>query len=324
MALSAAAHHTFDEVAAGETYNGLSAQKTDRAGKAAIKALRRQKSKAARDAVILELFDEDTAGVRPRVLAEPLPQERVRHTMEHIVDFICFAPMVQILDALVPQTVEQLPDVLRFFDTLTTSRLSKCPRSFLRMSLCARFCLTRSWRNSWCADDRILFLAAARYGAERRHSSSWSWRATRWSSRVQQRCMFLRNSFLSGLWSRSLISPLVEPSKIFAQDRVSFSSSHVPGRGHDCWYSLSAVLHLSVCGLALATGFPRGSLSRASSEVWSRVCSTALVELVNQLLLLHARCDCTDNHIRKSTNTPTHHAPPPPPLPPQHHRKTHF
>ena len=40
-------------------------------------------------------------------------------------------------------------------------------------------------------------------------------------NRVQQRCMLLRNAFLSGLWSRSLISPfLVEAFKIFAQDRV--------------------------------------------------------------------------------------------------------
>ena len=39
--------------------------------------------------------------------------------MEHIVDFVCFAPMVQIVDAPVPLTVEQLPDVLHFFDTLT-------------------------------------------------------------------------------------------------------------------------------------------------------------------------------------------------------------
>ena len=63
--------------------------------------------------MFFELFDEDTAGVRPQ------PQERVqRHTMEHIVDFVCFAPMVQILDAPVPQMVEQLPDVMRFFDTL--------------------------------------------------------------------------------------------------------------------------------------------------------------------------------------------------------------
>ena len=71
--------------------------------------------------MIFELFDEDTAGLRPGVLAEPRPQERVqRHTMEHIVDYVCFAPMVQILDAPVPQTVEQLPDVLQFFDRLST------------------------------------------------------------------------------------------------------------------------------------------------------------------------------------------------------------
>ena len=40
--------------------------------------------------------------------------------MEHIVDYVCSAPTVQILDAPVPQTVEQLPDVLQFFDRLTT------------------------------------------------------------------------------------------------------------------------------------------------------------------------------------------------------------
>ena len=40
--------------------------------------------------------------------------------MEHIVKFVCFAPVVQILDAPVPQTVEQLLDVLKFFDRLST------------------------------------------------------------------------------------------------------------------------------------------------------------------------------------------------------------
>ena len=108
-------------MAAGAKYDGLRAQTTDRAGEAAHRAPRRQKSKAAREAVIFELFDDDTAGLRPGVLAEPRPQERVqRHTMEHIVDFVCFAPMVQILDAPVPQTVEQLRDVLQFLGTLTT------------------------------------------------------------------------------------------------------------------------------------------------------------------------------------------------------------
>ena len=92
MALSAAGHHSFDKVAAGEKYDGLRAQKTDRAGEAANRAVRRQKSKAAVDAVFFELFDEDTAGVRPEVLAEPRPPGRVqRHSTEHIVDFVSCA-----------------------------------------------------------------------------------------------------------------------------------------------------------------------------------------------------------------------------------------
>ena len=67
----------------------------------------------------LDVEDVPVFGRRPRVLAEPQPQERVpRHTVEHIVDLVRVAPMVQILDAPVPQTVEQLPDILRLFDTL--------------------------------------------------------------------------------------------------------------------------------------------------------------------------------------------------------------
>ena len=101
--------------------NGLRAQTTDRAGEAAHRAPRRQRTRAAGEAVIFELFDEDTAGLRPGVLAEPRPQERVqRHTMEHIVDYVCCAPLVQTFDAPVPQTVDKLHDVLRFFDRLTT------------------------------------------------------------------------------------------------------------------------------------------------------------------------------------------------------------
>ena len=107
------------------------------------KALQRQKSKAAGSAEFFELCDEDTAGVRPGVLAEPRPQERVQqHPVDQIVDTALALP---ILDAPVPQTVEQLPDVLQLFP----SRLSKCPRSFLRTSLCALLCAIRSRRNSW-------------------------------------------------------------------------------------------------------------------------------------------------------------------------------
>ena len=118
MALSTAAHHSFDKVAAGEKYDGPRAQRTERAGEAANRALRRLKSKAAGDAVFFELFDEDTAGLGPGVLAEPRPQDRVqRHTMEHIVDLVRVAPMVQTIDAPVPQMVEPLLNVFRFFLT---------------------------------------------------------------------------------------------------------------------------------------------------------------------------------------------------------------
>ena len=58
--------------------------------------------------------------MRPGSVTDPRPQERVlRHTLEHIVDFMRSAPMVQILDAPVPQMVEQLPDIKHLFDTLT-------------------------------------------------------------------------------------------------------------------------------------------------------------------------------------------------------------
>ena len=66
--------------------------------------------------------DSDVVGGgQPPSLVDVRPQERVQwHTMEHIVDFVCRAPLVQTLCAAVPQTMEQLQDVLRFFDRLTT------------------------------------------------------------------------------------------------------------------------------------------------------------------------------------------------------------
>ena len=186
MALSAAAHHSFDKVAAGEKYYGPRAQKTDRAGEAANKAPRRQKSKAAGEAVFFELFDKDTVGVRPEVLAEPRLQERVqRHTMEHIVDFVCCAPMVQILDAPEPQTVEQLPDVLRFFDRLSTVpeqviEVPKIPPEDVPMRAVLR--------DPQLAEQLVQVPTIISYPrcsglAARRPSSSWSWRANYWSSR---------------------------------------------------------------------------------------------------------------------------------------------
>ena len=71
MALSAAAHHSYDKVAAGAKYDGLRTQTTDRAGEAAHRAPRRQRTRAAGEAVIFELFDEDTAGGGPGFSQSP-------------------------------------------------------------------------------------------------------------------------------------------------------------------------------------------------------------------------------------------------------------
>ena len=153
MALSAAAHHSFDKVAAGEKYDGLRAQKTDRAAEAANRALRRQRTRAAGEAVIFELFDEDTASLRPGVLAEPRPPGRVqRRVEEHITDLVRVAPMVQILDAPVPQTVDHLPDVLQFLGTLTTDpeQVIEVPKILSEdVPFRALLCAIRSRRNSW-------------------------------------------------------------------------------------------------------------------------------------------------------------------------------
>ena len=76
--------------------------------------------------------------------------------MEHVVDFVCFAPMVQMLDAPVPQTVEQLPDILRFFDTLMPDR------GRLHAHCCAGAAAGGTVGGS--ADSRVSFLAGRREG----------------------------------------------------------------------------------------------------------------------------------------------------------------
>ena len=67
--------------------------------------------------VLFSLYDEEPGGRRPASLAEPPgPQERIqRRTAEQLAEI---APMVQILDAPVPQTVDQLVEVLRPLDTV--------------------------------------------------------------------------------------------------------------------------------------------------------------------------------------------------------------
>ena len=65
----------------------------------------------------------------------------------------------------------------RIWTLMFLCRSSKCPRSCLRTSLCARFCVLRSWQNSWWKCRRSFpmlslrcckrFCTAADCGAER-------------------------------------------------------------------------------------------------------------------------------------------------------------
>ena len=78
MALSAAAHHSYDKVVAEEKYYGQRAQKTDSA-KAAHNAPRRQTKRAARGSEHLQSYEEEPGGGRPASLPEVAgPQARHR------------------------------------------------------------------------------------------------------------------------------------------------------------------------------------------------------------------------------------------------------
>ena len=76
----------------------------------------RQLSKGGGERVELRHGPDDSSPRRPKLLVEVRPQGRVqRRTVEQIVDA---APLVPLLDDPVPLTVDQLADVMRFFDTL--------------------------------------------------------------------------------------------------------------------------------------------------------------------------------------------------------------
>ena len=168
--------------------------------------------------------------LRPEVLAEPRPPGRVqRHVVEHITELVRVAPMVQILDAPVPQTVDQLPDVLQFSDTLTTD-----PEQVIEVSKIfpEDISMRTSLRDTQLAEKLVEVPTIVSYSILQRimeQNVDIPFPVVEGVTlvfkvfpldRVQQPRVLLRNAFLSGLWSRSLISPLVEAFKSFAQDNV--------------------------------------------------------------------------------------------------------
>ena len=98
MELTGALHHSAFKCAWFETHDAPRSQKT---------------VNSKREAELFSLFEEELGSTRPDRLSDVRPQERVqRHTVEHLTDFVRFAPKVQVLDAPAPLVVEQQADVL--------------------------------------------------------------------------------------------------------------------------------------------------------------------------------------------------------------------
>ena len=163
-------------------------------------------------------------GSRPPCLGEPRgPQDQDQlRTMEQLA---AYAPMVQILDIPVPQLVDQLADVMRFFDMLlpVPEQVFEVHKILLD-DVPVRTSVPGGTAGG-SADDHILFFPAADHGAAR---PTFQFLVVEgdtlvskvfFPDRVQQRRSWLWNAFLSGLRSRSWIFLfLMEAFKMFAQD----------------------------------------------------------------------------------------------------------
>ena len=122
------------------------------------------------DSVFFDLYDEDTEGARPDRLFEVRPQERDQRRTNW---WRCGG-----------SSMFAFP-----------SRPSKCPRSHLHPVIAGGDGRTVGGS----ADDHILFFPiAADCGAERRYSSSWSWRAKRRSSGFSSQTEFNSAACFSG------------------------------------------------------------------------------------------------------------------------------
>ena len=175
---------------------------------------------------LFSLYDEEPGRSRPdRMPTLSGPQERdLRRTVQQIVD----VPLVPLLDDPVPQMVEQLPDVLRFFDLLlpVPEQVIEVPKILLG-DVPVRSVL----RDPQLVEQLVEVPTVVSYSSLQR---TWSIPLTFqflvvegdsqvfkvfFPDRVQQRRSCLRNAVLSGLWSRSLTF-LVEVFKVFALCRV--------------------------------------------------------------------------------------------------------
>ena len=150
------------------------------------------------------------------------PQERIQHrTLKQLADVV---PMVQVLDIPVPQLVDQLVDVLRFFATLllVPEQAVEVPKILLDDVPVRTAVRVTQLAEQLVEVPTIVFLvfviAAGLFQLLVVEGEFLVFKVFP-LNRDQQRCILLLFVFLCGLWSRSLIFP-VEAFKSFAQDRV--------------------------------------------------------------------------------------------------------
>ena len=189
--------------------------------------------------MFFELFDEDTAGVRPGVLFEPRPQERVqRHVVEHITDLVRVAPMVQILDAPEQHTVEQLQDNMLVFDTLLPIpvQVIEVPKILLddvpmRAVLRDTQLVEQLVEVPTLVSYSSLLLLQRDSGAKRWHSSSWSWWAIFWSSRLSPGQSATAPQFAEERISERIVEQIVDFRFWWRSSRFSLRTEAILAQG---------------------------------------------------------------------------------------------
>ena len=99
---------------------------------------------------LFSLYEEDLGGTGPDRIPT-LVRAAGAGSAVHCAAVCRCCPSLPTLDDPAPQMVEQLPDIMHFFDTLTPDpeQVIEVPKIFPMMFLCGPACVIRSWWNSW-------------------------------------------------------------------------------------------------------------------------------------------------------------------------------
>ena len=175
------------------------------------------------------------AGGRPAPLPEVAGRQVCleRHVME---DLGSVCPFVQILDLLVPQTVDYVADALRIQDLPMAEQVIEVPK----ISCSPVLLLSRSQRNSWWKCRPYCLLCGSRS-----RSSAFQFLVVvvkvLSQDRGQQQCILLANAFLSGSWSSSSISQRIVDT--FPGDGLGLGSTSSAGAADEEFTGVVSTFH---------------------------------------------------------------------------------